>query len=144
MNKIIYYFSGTGNSLRTARIIAKEIGGAKLISMSNVPSSVPANDAKIIGFVCPVYEWDIPEPVKFFVKNLTLNPQAYIFMVSTYIAIHGRCFETMDCIAFVGNTMYTFFPYCSNSLIVLIAFYTPCFVFPKRAQKTNPSLPMGS
>lgn len=98
MNKIIYYFSGTGNSLRTARIIAKEIGGAKLISMSNVPSSVPANDAKIIGFVCPVYEWDIPEPVKFFVKNLTLNPQAYIFMVSTYIAIHGRCFETMDSI----------------------------------------------
>lgn len=45
MNKIIYYFSGTGNSLRTARIIAQEIGGAKLISMSNDPSSVPANNA---------------------------------------------------------------------------------------------------
>lgn len=31
MKKVIYCFSGTGNSLRAARIIAKEIGGARIV-----------------------------------------------------------------------------------------------------------------
>lgn len=96
MEKIIYYFSGTGNSLRTARLIAAEMGGAKLVSMRNDPASVSAESAEVIGFVLPVYEWDVPEPVKAFVERLTVNPQAYTFVVATYIAVHGRCFETMD------------------------------------------------
>ncbi len=96
MEKIIYYFSGTGNSLRTARIIAKKIGGARLISMRNDPKTVPAVNADVIGFICPVYEWDVPETVRIFVEKLTVNSKAYIFMVATYIAIHGRCFETIN------------------------------------------------
>lgn len=96
MEKVIYYFSGTGNSLRTARIIAAETGGARLISMRNDPGDASAPDAEMIGFVCPVYEWDVPKTVKAFVERLAVNPRAYIFMVATYIAVHGRCFETMD------------------------------------------------
>lgn len=96
MEKIIYYFSGTGNSLRTAQIIAAEIGGATLIPMWNDPADVAALTAELIGFVCPVYEWDVPNAVRAFVHRLTVNPQAYTFMVATYIAIHGRCFETIN------------------------------------------------
>ena len=51
MEKIIYYFSGTGNSLRAARIIAGEIGGAELISMRNNPEDVSAEDAEVVGFI---------------------------------------------------------------------------------------------
>lgn len=96
MDNVIFYFSGTGNSLRTAQIIAGEIGGARLISMRNLPADRPAAAAERIGFVCPVYEWDVPKTVTAFVAHLAVNPQAYIFMVGTYIAIHGRCFETID------------------------------------------------
>lgn len=96
MKKVIYYFSGTGNSLRAARLIAAELGGAELISMRSVPEEVPAGDAEVIGFVCPVYEWDVPKTVKSFIQRLTVNPQAYTFMAATYIAVHGRCFETVD------------------------------------------------
>lgn len=96
MNKVIFYFSGTGNSLRAAQMIAKEIGGAKLFSMRNDPADVSAEAAEIIGFVCPVYEWDVPKVVREFVSQLTINPRAYVFMVATYVAIHGRCFETVD------------------------------------------------
>lgn len=96
MDTVIFYFSGTGNSLRAARIIAREIGGARLISMRSGPADASA--AELIGFVCPVYEWDVPETVKRFIAGLTLNPQAYIFMAATYVAIHGRCFETIDAI----------------------------------------------
>lgn len=98
MNRVIFYFSGTGNSLRAARVIAGEIGGARLVSMRNDPADVSAETAEVIGFVCPVYEWDVPKTVKAFLARLAVNPKAYIFMAATYIAIHGRCFETVDAV----------------------------------------------
>jgi len=93
---VIYCFSGTGNSLRAAMKIAEGIGGAEIVSVRCAPESVSAENAAVIGFVCPVYEWDLPGAVKEFVKRLKVNPSAYIFMVATYIAIHGKCFETME------------------------------------------------
>lgn len=96
MKHIIYYFSGTGNSLRAARIIAGEIGGARLVSMRSDPAENSALEAEVIGFACPVYEWDVPRAVKMFVQRLAVNPQAYTFMAATCVAIHGRCFETID------------------------------------------------
>ena len=98
MKKVIYCFSGTGNSLNAARIIAKEMGGATIVPVKKGAESDLAMDADVVGFLCPVYEWDIPETMKEFVKKLTVNPRAYTFMVATYVAIHGRCFETMDAI----------------------------------------------
>lgn len=98
MKKVIYCFSGTGNSLNAARIIAKEMGGATIISVKKGVTSDLAADADVVGFVCPVYEWDIPETLKDFAENLAVNPKAYTFLVATYVAIHGRCFETMDAI----------------------------------------------
>ena len=96
MKKVIYCFSGTGNSLRAARIIAKEIGGARIVFVKKDTESNLAADAEWIGFICPVYEWDIPETMKDFAERLNVNPNAYIFMIATYVAIHGKCFETMD------------------------------------------------
>ena len=96
MENIIYYFSGTGNSLRTAIKIAEEIGGAEIISVRCIPESVSAERAAVIGFVCPVYEWDMPGAMKDFVEKVKINSNAYVFMIATYIAIHGKCFETME------------------------------------------------
>ena len=98
MKKVIYCFSGTGNSLNAARIIAKEMGSATIVSVKKGVTSDLAADADVVGFLCPVYEWDIPETLKDFAQTLTVNPNAYTFMVATYVAIHGRCFETMDAI----------------------------------------------
>lgn len=96
MEKVIYYFTGTGNSLRAARLIGRAMGGARLISMKCDPGRVPADRAHVVGFVCPVYEWDIPKPVREFVSRLAVNPRAYCFMAATYVGIHGKAFETMD------------------------------------------------
>ena len=62
-----------------------------------------AVDADVVGFVCPVYEWDVPEPTKEFTEQLTVNEKAYTFMVATYIAVHSRCFETIDGIGCCGK-----------------------------------------
>ena len=96
MKKVIYYFSGTGNSLYAAGKIAEALGGAELVSVRSNPEAVSAEDADVIGFVCPVYEWDVPGTMREFVKNLTINPNAYIFMVTTYIAVLGKSFETVE------------------------------------------------
>ena len=98
MKKVIYCFSGTGNSLRAARIIAKEMGGATIVSVKKDTKSDLAADADVVGFLCPVYEWDIPETMKDFAEKLTVGRNAYTFMVATYVGVHGRCFETMDAI----------------------------------------------
>ena len=94
--KKIYYFSGTGNSLYTASKIAEAIGGAEILSVRCKTEDVSAENADVIGFVCPVYEWDIPGTFKEFIKQLTVNPNAYIFMVTTYIAVLGKSFETVE------------------------------------------------
>ena len=44
MEKIIYCFSGTGNSLRTAKIIAEQMGGARIIAMKDGTEPVSAED----------------------------------------------------------------------------------------------------
>lgn len=96
MKKIIYYFSGTGNSLHTATKLAEILNGAELINMRCDPREASAEDADIIGFVCPVYEWDVPGTVKDFIRQLKVNPNAYIFMIVTYIAVLGKSFETAE------------------------------------------------
>lgn len=94
--KIIYYFSGTGNSLHTATRIAESINGAELVNMRCDPKEASSEDADVIGFVCPVYEWDVPGTVKDFIRQLKVNPKAYIFMIVTYIAVLGKSFETVE------------------------------------------------
>lgn len=93
---VIYYFSGTGNSYKAATTIAKRLGGAQMISVTNLLEEVSAIDADIIGFVSPVYEWDIPGVMKAFMEKLEINPSAYIFAISTYVFIHGKSFETVE------------------------------------------------
>ena len=106
MKKLIYFFSGTGNSLRAARIITEALGGAELINVRNDPALHSAKDADVIGFVCPVYEWDIPDRMKEFMTGLEINPDSYIFMVCTYIAVHGKAFDSAaEIIASKGGSL---------------------------------------
>ena len=96
MKKVIYYFTGTGNSLRAARRIAEGLGGAELVSVKNEPENFSAASADVIGFLCPVYEWDVPGRMRAFIERLEVNPEAYIFMVATCVGISGRSFETVQ------------------------------------------------
>ena len=96
MKKVIYCFSGTGNSLRAARVIADALKNTEIVNVRKDPSGYTAENADIVGFVCPVYEWDVPGRMREFISELSINPKAYIFMVATYIAVHGKAFETVE------------------------------------------------
>lgn len=66
MDRIIYYFSGTGNSLYVARSIAASLEEASVQSMAPVlaPASEQRITAKAVGFVFPVYFYMMPDLVR--------------------------------------------------------------------------------
>lgn len=124
MKKVIYYFSGTGNSMRAAYRIASALTDTEIISMRCNPVEVSAEDADVIGFAFPVYFWTMPEAAVRFIKELKINPDAYIFGISTLLGINGHSLEVLDSLlkqkgAFlsygrrlhsVGNSMVTYSP----------------------------------
>lgn len=129
MKKVIYYFSGTGNSLRAASQIAAALTDTEIISMRCDPAEVPAAESDVIGFVFPTYHWTMPEKAIQFVKGLRINPKAYIFAVATPGFIIGRTFEVLDGILkekgaslSYGKTLY--------SVANLVVVYPP-MPFPK-------------
>ena len=93
--KRIYYFTGTGNSMRAARVMAKALGDTEIVSMIMNPKDVSAADCDVIGFVFPVYHWTMPAPAVSFVKQLEINPKAYIFVIAMPSFVCGIACERL-------------------------------------------------
>lgn len=94
MNRI-YYFSGTGNSMRAARVIAERLKDTEIISMRTNPKEYPATECDVVGFVYPVYHWTMPEPAVSFVEQLEINPNAYVFVVAMPSFVCGVACEKL-------------------------------------------------
>lgn len=80
---IIFYFSGTGNSLKAAKDVASVLGDTELVFMKG--SYVFTGTYERIGFVFPCYAAGAPKVVIQFVKALALNAGStnYTFSVVT-------------------------------------------------------------
>ena len=96
MKKRIYYFTGTGNSMRAARVIANKLGNVEIVSMRMNPMNVPATDCDVIGFIYPVYHWTMPAPAVEFVERLEINPEAYIFAIAMPSFVCGIACEKLE------------------------------------------------
>ena len=69
---MIFYFSGTGNSLAVARELAKRLNEplVEMASSHTAPPYVsPDAPAGVVGFVFPVYAWGMPHVVEDFLKH---------------------------------------------------------------------------
>ena len=67
---MIYYFSGTGNSLHVARHLADVLGERLCPMTTTLPSSSGEGKGEgAIGLVFPVYAWGIPSVVEQFIRN---------------------------------------------------------------------------
>jgi len=81
MKTVIFYYSGTGNSLWSARLLAERLGDAQLRPMKGA-DALAAGDAEAVGFVFPVHIWGIPVPVVRFIEKLALRPRVYLFALA--------------------------------------------------------------
>ncbi len=104
MKTVIYYFSGTGNSLWAAKAIAQKTGGALLPIASNPAGQPIFSDADRIGFVFPVYYEDLPAIVRNFALHLSAPGSSYIFAVCTFGGAAGRSLWRLKRI-FAGNNV---------------------------------------
>jgi len=87
---IIYWFSGTGNSLYAAKCLSAGTG-ARLVQITDAtPSGAVGGNGVKIGFVFPSYYMNLPRAVRTFVERLEINPGTYIFAVVTMGGVgHG-------------------------------------------------------
>jgi len=86
---LIYYFSGTGNSLWTALCLQKMLGDCDVVPMSTTAQCPDAVSS--IGFVFPCYFSGAPRPVLEFIAGLDFSKQegTYYYVVVTYGAMLG-------------------------------------------------------
>ena len=78
---MIFYFSGTGNSVWAARQLAR-LTDDEAYDITNLKELPDIENAKQIGFVFPVYAWGVPEIMADFAKKLP-KPQVFTFGVCT-------------------------------------------------------------
>ncbi|MFA5042404.1 MAG: EFR1 family ferrodoxin [Kiritimatiellia bacterium] len=89
MSTILYYFSGTGNSLVIARDLAAALGNTTLIAISKALRDPIAGTADVsapadaVGIVFPVYAWGPPRIVVDFINARKWNDIPYLFAVCT-------------------------------------------------------------
>jgi ferredoxin len=81
MKTAVFYYTGTGNSLWSARLLAEQLDDAKLLPMKKA-DVLAAGDAEAMGFVFPVHMWGIPGPVLQFLEKLVLKPDIYYFALA--------------------------------------------------------------
>lgn len=84
MKTTIFWFSGTGNSLKVARDIAEKLGDTQLVQIRKPFQKNYDLTADRIGIVFPVYMWGLPLAVREFAEQLGAGPDKYIFAVATY------------------------------------------------------------
>lgn len=91
MKTIIYYFTGTGNSLAAAKKIAEIIKDCELVSVASLkdtPEIIPA--AKRVGIIFPVYFAGLPVMVSEFAGRLNLQNAEYTFGLATLGGTGGK------------------------------------------------------
>lgn len=97
MSTTIYFFSGTGNSLKIAKDLSNQLEDSKIIQISEKNLST-TNDtlSDKVGFVYPIYFNGLPAMVKKFIENLEINKDAYFFAVATFGGTAGISFNQID------------------------------------------------
>jgi ferredoxin len=90
MDTVIFWFSGTGNSLVAARSLGEKLDDAELVPIPGYLSEPYAVKADRVGIVFPVYVWGPPNIVSRFVEKLDLQGDPYVFGFVTYGGFPGN------------------------------------------------------
>lgn len=81
MKTQLYVYTGTGNSLWVARLLAQELGETRIEFMP-YPSGPVSVKADRIGLIFPVHIWGLPLRVIRLVEHLQVNPGTHFFALA--------------------------------------------------------------
>jgi ferredoxin len=97
MSKKIFYFTGTGNTLKLAKDLASHLDDAKLVRIS-YDMEFDQTDCDVAGIASPVYCFGQPNIIVNFLKKVKFADTTYIFGLSSYGALltsSGRRLKTI-------------------------------------------------
>lgn len=94
-NTVLYYFSGTGNTLMLASGLAARLNGMLVPISSTVGQSNVRPDADAVGIIFPVYYNDLPVVVRQFAERLEGLSGKYLFAVANYGGAGGVSLPTL-------------------------------------------------
>lgn len=132
MSTSIYYFTGTGNSLKIAKNLSEELKDTKLIRICKNNMEIKSDmKSDKIGIVFPVYYRGLPHMVKKFVENLEVNKDVYFFTVANYGSYAALSFEQLNNILMAkgvklsaafgismpGNMWFMYYPHTKQDII---------------------------
>ena len=133
MKTIIYYFTGTGNSLAAARKIAAALGDCELIpiaSQKNIPGDIiPPADR--VGIVAPVYDFGLPSIVAEFAGRLDLKKAGYTFCVMTMGGMGASALHQMNAIVTKKNGR----PLDAAWVVQMVGNFVPLYSPPEGTKK---------
>ena len=93
----IVHFTGTGNSLAVARLLAARLPQATVVSTGEMLKRARLTvEADICGFVFPVYCQNAPEMMRRLVRSIELPASAYVFAVATHNGDVGISHYALD------------------------------------------------
>jgi len=82
METTIFCYTGTGNSLWTARKLSANLADSEIVPVAFSGSGNVTTRSGNIGFIFPVHIWGIPAPVIDFINRLETDPARYYFAVA--------------------------------------------------------------
>lgn len=92
---IIFYFSGTGNSMTVAKKLATSLTTPQNtvdlmpITHTSFHQEIDLSSYERIGFVYPVYYLHMPKIVENFIQHLTFTSDQFIFGIAAYAGTKG-------------------------------------------------------
>ncbi len=92
MKTVIFYMSGTGNSLHVAKEIQESLGNCVLKDIGSIyKEKYILKNTRRIGFVYPSYCHDVPLAVREFIKRLIVEEKdPYTFSIVTHNSVPGN------------------------------------------------------
>lgn len=92
MKTILYYFTGTGNSLAVARALSERVPESELVPIPKLMLSHKKNtvfEDVNIGVIFPLYAMGVPNIVVKFFETLDLSKAGYVFSITTEGGAYG-------------------------------------------------------
>lgn len=78
----LFFYTGTGNSLWTARTVAEVLGNAEIIPLFWITGNPVQIKGDAVGIIFPVHIWGLPQRVIDFIHSLPIDTSTYYFAIA--------------------------------------------------------------
>jgi ferredoxin len=98
MANIIFYYTGTGNSLNVAKKVSNEISNCEIFPTGANKGIFINKKYDSIGFIYPIHFWGVPKDVKDFISEMTIenNENTYVYAIATYGGLAGNGIKLLE------------------------------------------------